>query len=330
MRYLPPPTQLLTYGNEKLALIKIKISNPFYIDIVEALIQFNKYYNPSKDELLTEMIWFSDHCGFPKGIVKKWDKQGLRFINDLYNPVNRRLYLKNELEDKFKINMTFLCYERLTQKLCKNAMRETKNTIENPNIPFKIQAVLSGKKFTKQVYNIFTEAISTSNTKTDQRKIEKWEADVGEYVSGTSAKLMKITKSTKLFYLHYRIISRIFATNKLLFVMKLKDSNKCTFCQRETETLAHLFWYCSKVQRFVSELITHMKQKYKKVIHINISNWFFLTELSNIDALIITISKYVIHRSRMNNTTPSIAAVVSALKIEAEKEYNMYKHVNKI
>ena len=60
--------------------------------------------------------------------------------------------------------------------------------------------------------------------------------------------------------------------------MKIMDSRECTFCRGETETLTHLFWHCPKVQQFVNELITYMKQKYNKVINIDIISWFFPTE----------------------------------------------------
>ena len=60
-------------------------------------------------------------------------------------------------------------------------------------------------------------------------------------------------------------------------------------------------------------------------MHVNINTWFFLTELSNIDALIVTIIKYTIHKARMNNSIPSLTTMVNALKAEARIQYTSSK-----
>ena len=112
--------------------------------------------------------------------------------------------------------------------------------------------------------------------------------------------------------------------------MKLKDSNECSFCQGETEPLIHLFWGCPKVQQFVKEFLTYFKERYKKIIQINIASWFFLTELSDIDALIITLSKDVINKARINNSIPSLTAMMNSLKKEAETEYNACMLKNRV
>ena len=63
-------------------------------------------------------------------------------------------------------------------------------------------------------------------------------------------------------------------------------------------------------------------------MYINKTAWFFLTELSSIDALIVTICKYTIHKARMNNSNPSLRAMVNALKAEARIQYNSSKTNN--
>jgi len=46
-----------------------------------------------------------------------------------------------------------------------------------------------------------------------------------------------------------------------------------------------------------------------------------LNDTPRIDALIITLSKYIIHKARLKEVQPSLAAMINALKMEAEKEY---------
>ena len=65
------------------------------------------------------------------------------------------------------------------------------------------------------------------------------------------------TKSTKLITFNFKFLLRRISTNNFLkkinnFLKKigLVDSEKCNFCENETEKLAHLFWTCPKTQVF--------------------------------------------------------------------------------
>ena len=318
---LPEVTKLLTYGKEKLEILRNRISNPFYKDVISALVRFVKDHKPTNDEILTESIWFSDHAGFPRSIIKEWDKRGLRFICDLFDPYSGCLYSKQDIKEIYNIEMTFLCYERLIRELPQSLRSSRERHIIAPNIPFKIQAVVNKEKFSKRAYETFIKALVQENIKVDERIKRKWENEIGQHTAGSLTSLIHATKSCYLRYLHYKIISRIFPTNRLLFAMKITSSSECSFCQGETETLSHLFWNCPDVQKFIKEVITYIKQQYYTEIKADESSWFFLNDMPNIDVLIITVSKYVIHKSRLDGGKPSLPKMINVLKLEAEKEH---------
>ena len=53
------------------------------------------------------------------------------------------------------------------------------------------------------------------------------------------------TKSTKLIVFQYKLSHRSLTTNTFLYkVLKLKENDKCTFCQTNKEDLIHLSWSC--------------------------------------------------------------------------------------
>ena len=58
------------------------------------------------------------------------------------------------------------------------------------------------------------------------------------------------TKSTKLITFNFKYLLRRISTNNFLTKIGLVDSEKCTFCEKETEKLAHLFWTCPKTPVF--------------------------------------------------------------------------------
>ena len=248
---------------------------------VRVLIKFTIQYEPSIDEVLSETIWFSDHTGFPKGIIQHWGRQGLRFISDMFKPSTGQLYTKEEMQEKFQIHMTFLCYERLVRKLSNNLQSTGGRSIQSPNIPFKIKMMQIETKCTKFIYNIFVKAATRGHQETGQRFRGKWESEIGEYITRTSVQLMKATKSSYLLYFHYRIVHRMFPTNKLLYAMNISLSSSCTFCQIRTETLAHLFWHCPKVQLFIKEVLAHIKRKYLQYSDEHNHNWMVSAQRHN-------------------------------------------------
>ena len=319
---LPHVFRLLTYGKEKLARIRSKTTNQFYVDLISALIKFAIEHKPNAEEIASETIWFSDHTKFSKTIVKRWDENGLRFISDLFNPTSGRLYSKEQLEEGFEIQMTFLCYESLVRSL-PSKLRNGLNTSElsNPNIPYKIGKVMNENKFSKLAYNTFVTTLSKNNAVSDQKVKTKWENDTGDYVTGTLLEIKNATLSSYLLYLHYRIIARIFPTNKFLYTINIKPTNNCSFCNGTVETLTHLFWFCPKVQFFIKEILSHLRTKYNKKLNINVVKWFFLKDVSSVDALIITVAKSVIHKARLNETNPVLPIMLNSLKLEASKEY---------
>ena len=56
----------------------------------------------------------------------------------------------------------------------------------------------------------------------------------------------KTTLDTKLREFQYKILNRILYTNKILFEFKKVDSPLYEFCEKELETIEHLFFHCAK------------------------------------------------------------------------------------
>ena len=190
--------------------------------------------------------------------------------------------------------------------------------------------VMNKGKFAKYTYTVFTTSLETKNATTNQRLKYKWENEIEAFIIGSSTKLILATKSSYFLYLHYRIITRILPTNKLLHIMKVSQTDQCSFCNDAVETLTHLLWFCPKTQIFITEILSHLKNDYNTVVEVNAITWFFLSNVPSISALIITLGKYIIHTARLNGTLPSLQAMINVLKSEALKEYHGYKTRKKI
>ena len=86
----------------------------------------------------------------------------------------------------------------------------------------------------------------------------KWMLDIGEYAKGTVQKVTSAAMSTYLIYLlHFKIIHRIYGTNKYLFKINVAQSSECAFCNDSIEAIVHLFWSCPKTQIYIKEILSH-------------------------------------------------------------------------
>ncbi len=58
------------------------------------------------------------------------------------------------------------------------------------------------------------------------------------------------TSSAKLRYFQYQILHRTLVTNRKVELWDIKDSDKCSFCELETETISHLLYDCLHIKIF--------------------------------------------------------------------------------
>ena len=94
---------------------------------------------------------------------------------------------------------------------------------------------------------------------------EKWRKDINlppkeiinwKVVYQTS---FQCTKSSKLITFNFKLLHRRLPTNCFLKKVGLRDDDKCSFCNKETENLIHLFWRCEKTKNFWDSLFKWMQ-----------------------------------------------------------------------
>ena len=110
---------------------------------------------------------------------------------------------------------------------------------------------LKSKKPSKLVYKKLVSGKSESPSQSQQ----KWQEDLFTTKQDFNWKeayqmAFQCTKSTKLITFNFKFLHRRISTNNFLKKIGLMDSEKCTFCERKTEKLTHLFWACPKSQFF--------------------------------------------------------------------------------
>ena len=128
----------------------------------------------------------------------------------------------------------------------------------------------------------------------------------------------------------YSFINRSLSTNSFLFKIGKIDKNTCTFCQKDEETLEHLFFYCDKTKRFWNEVTQNILQtqgKFKIVLN---DVMLGITKEKNVlSNEIIILAKQCIWESRYKQTEPSLQSLNRKLTEYYSYERNFYNKQNK-
>ena len=321
-----PIDDLACFGAIKMRdIVKNKVENRFWRDVFNAWADFSEAYHVTDSQLLTEKIWFSDRTKFRKTIVKEWNNKGLRFIADLYCKKTGKMYNKSTLCKIFNIKMTFLCHSSLKKSISVNSqIGESTVRISQPIQPYKIALLARKSCISRIAYSEFIAVLNKrSANNSDQSPSErKWRRDIGCMHEGTMEDMRRSTKNTYLQAFHYRIVSRIIATNTFLYRIGKSETSQCSFCKSCDETLCHVLWECPIVQSFIKDVVALLNEKCNILVQFTNESWFFprLLEESRINILIITIAKLTIYKSKCKENIPNIQHFLSRLKMEAQTE----------
>lgn len=229
--------------------------------------------------------------------------------------------------------MTFLCYASLLRSL-PSIVKESnyKSEINYPLIPYRISILAGCMRISRLAYQTYISGLKKRYDKSHEKMNEKWCKDINYYRRGSMVNIKAATKNTYIQTFHFRLISRIMATNKFLYTIGKTEDDQCSFCHSAVETLAHLFWECQVTQTFISEIASSLKSSFGLKYSLNKGLWFFpnLDECEKSLVLILSIAKIVIYSARNNRHTPSLQHFFYNLQIEAEKEFHSARLANKV
>ena len=136
-----------------------------------------------------------------------------------------------------------------------------------PTIP-KIIALIFSKPGSKWYYNHMV------NQSCNLALKGKWSDDLKLNLNANTwdqifTICFKIVTNNSLVWFQYKILHRILGTQKLLHQMGKSESDLCLSCHMTTETLMHLFCWCSKVEKIWQDLKEWIKEKTGVTIHFN-------------------------------------------------------------
>ena len=141
--------------------------------------------------------------------------------------------------------MNFLCHLSLIRSLL-SQLRSSDSVHKTPYpiFPFKIALLARKSNISRVAYSELIKALGkqTMNNQFQTTIERKWCRDIGRMHEGTMQDIRLSTKNTYMQSFHFRIVSRIIATNTFLYRIGRADSPPCFFCKESDETLLHILW----------------------------------------------------------------------------------------
>ena len=232
----------------------IKVSDPFFKEILEIWSEANYEENILSDYHLQSLpLWYNSLIRVENRPVfyKDWYLKGITKVEHLMDDSGKFLPLTafQTIHDLTVRPLSFLGIISSIKLLQRYIPHNARSSIKHESFLTKF---LRSKKPSRLVYK----KLVLEKSEPPNQSQQKWQEDIilttKQELNWKEAYQMafQCTKSTKLVIFNFKFLHRRISTNNFLKKIGLVDSEKCTFCEKETEKLAHLFWTCPKTQAF--------------------------------------------------------------------------------
>ena len=245
--------------NFRLCDLPAKIS-PFYEECLTLWSKFNTTNPNQVKDILNEIIWNNKNILINKKLCFYSDlvDAGMHRICDIVKP-NGHFYTLFDLQSKNIQPRNFLSWYGLIDAIPANWKKELKS-----------KAIPHTPPFDPQDYYLLLNSVKVSLSEMDTKTL--YEAHVSDLRETPTAQLrynemlhdselmqnkiyslpFQVALDTYTRDFQYKILNRILFTNSKLFKLKLVESPLCSFCDKNEETLEHLF--CEHSKAFWKEI----------------------------------------------------------------------------
>ena len=121
------------------------------------------------------------------------------------------------------------------------------------------------------------------------------------------------SRLTKLRYFQFKILHRYIGVNENLYKFGYVDSNLCTFCNVEIESIPHLFWQCDISTRFWKDVQDHVLKKNVTLTMKDVILGILDTDNSIYNFVILHAKQYI-YNARCNDHRLNVTAFKKQLK----------------
>jgi len=283
------------------------------------------------DTVLDMNIWFNNYIKIGKKVVfyQKWFEAGVKKIGDLYDVNSRAILTLDQFNEKYGVKASFIEYYGVLSAIPGHWKMLLKNKVENlqareaSNIDY-IAILLNECKPNKVFYKLLMSKLENIPI----RRIQKWEEEMEESISvfdflDKLYLMCKETSGTKMKSFIYRMYLRDILTNRVLMKMGIKETNVCYICNKEQESLSHLFDRCTVTKRLWERLKLWYDEKTGLDNNFDMYTVMFkFVEIENsLTRFVFWRCMYYIYLSKLDNVIPTFECFLHKLKAQERIEF---------
>ena len=312
-------------GNLKLEDLKQWVTlsnNNLWLEILQDWCQYNYKW----------LLWFNSHIKIANRTIfyKKWFEKGVHYIKDIV--VGHRWMTLNELENALGFKPKLLDYLGILNSINKDWRRRIKEVeiIESDTPTHNIDKLCAVEKVNKVIYYELTQRKCEPPTGRWHKWITDLDLDLNELDWLDSLPTLHMcTTSTRLRSLGYRFMLRDVLTNNRLVHMGKVNSDLCYICNKEVETILHLYWQCPTTKRlwerlkiYILEILGIVVPLHPIEMLLNISETNHDQSISEVLQILYLITRNFIHSNKCNDKIPTwdglITNIIQVSKMERQ------------
>ena len=298
----------------------IESQSIFWIEVFESFVglhsstTFKEY-----EDLYNCPVLFNTNIKMGGNVISDQNliKGGVFFIKDF---MSNGIFLKREtFNHRFNLDLNFLFYKGVTNAI-KTFVNKQKNLIhsyKDRTQYWPMRVICSIQKGASHLYLLLIQKDNTKPT-----GFRKWDHLLEESIDWSKSLtcLRLATSDSKLRWFQLRILHNILTTNKSVSKYKPEQTELCTFCKQNPETIVHIFWERQISKNFISSLFEFISSKthHAKNLQANKSLILFGTSkdtfTDNILDLIILLSKFFLYRCKVNSKRPALKPFIEEIK----------------
>ena len=316
------------HGPKKFVTRKL---NNFWKDVFLSYANFVKGITlHSYQEVLAEPLFYNDKFQIAKDAFyfKNWENKGIHLVRDLMDEKGEFLDYKRFVE-KYGLKVNYLEYIGCIRAV-KSYVKENNIIIEGRETNERtkaLQTIVNTPKGTKVYYNVLLEHLIIF----DIHSFAKWERNLSFAVDwDKTLKQVRKIKEIKIRWFQIRLCHNILVTNSILKKMGIENSDKCSFCRKEKDSIQHYLWDCEFVQNFWRNLEGLIREKCENCARMKLHTELVLfgnderTHTDEVFDRIILYAKYFVYKCRINKIKPYTQHFLTELRYNYKTEEYMY------
>ena len=139
--------------------------------------------------------------------------------------------------------------------------------------------------------------------------------------------IVRNTQEVKLKDFQFKINNHILVTKSFLYKINKTDNDRCSLCDRDSETISHLFYHCDKAKEFWSALKNWLQVNGNINLDLTIKTvLFFKNKENKILNHLLILARYFIYKTKFITNYITIETFLSYLR----RTYQTKKYISRL